>query len=113
MAKNRIPASGIVYSTDPGYNPGNENEDHLITPEPGQQKLTIALDTKQRGGKAVTLLQGFSGKEEDMKMLGKRLKSFCGTGGSVKDGQIIIQGDNREKILQWLLKNGYMKVKKM
>ena len=70
------------------------------------------MDTKRRAGKAVTLIDGFIGKEEALQELGKKLKSFCGTGGSAKDREIIIQGDQREKVLQWLIKNGYKDSKK-
>ncbi|MBZ5494472.1 MAG: translation initiation factor [Acidobacteriia bacterium] len=70
-------------------------------------------DTKQRAGKVVTLVEGFVGKEEDLKELEKKLKSYCGTGGSSKDGQIIIQGDQREKVMQWLQKNNYAKSKRI
>jgi translation initiation factor 1 len=83
------------------------------TPPAKQQKLRVRLDTKQRAGKAVTLVEGFNGKEEDREELGKKLKTFCGTGGSVKDGLIIVQGDQRDKLLQWLLKNGYTATKKI
>ena len=101
-------SNGIVYSTDPSFSlPGNESPVDTI-PSTSQQ-LKIKLDTKQRAGKAVTLVQGFVGKEEDLQQLGKKLKNFCGTGGSVKDGEIIIQGDHREKVLQWLVKSGYVK----
>ena len=72
-----------------------------------KQKLKIKLETKHRAGKAVTLITGFIGKQTDAEELGKKLKAFCGTGGSVKDDEIIVQGDNREKIKQWLNKNGY------
>ncbi len=78
--------------------------------QPASQKLLVLLDKKQRAGKVVTLVEGFEGP--GIEALGKQLKNACGTGGSVKDGQIIIQGDNREKILQWLLKNGYTASKK-
>ena len=78
-----------------------------------QQLLKIRLDTKQRAGKAVTLVTDFAGSTEDLEQLGKNLKNFCGTGGSVKDGQIIIQGDHREKVLQWLVKNGFGKSRRI
>lgn len=80
---------------------------------PTQQKLKVRLETKHRGGKAVTLIEGFSGTSEDMEDLGKKLKNFCGTGGSAKDGEIIIQGDQREKVMQWLVKNDYKLAKKI
>jgi translation initiation factor 1 len=98
--------SGLVYSTDPNFKI-EEEVDNVETLPPVQQKLKIKLDTKHRAGKAVTLITGFVGKQADAEALGKKLKSFCGTGGSVKDGEIIVQGDNREKIKQWLNKNGY------
>ncbi len=110
--KNKPDNKGFVYSTDPDFHfeEVNESRETLL---PGQQKLRIKLDTKQRAGKAVTLVAGFMGKEEDLEELGKKLKSFCGTGGSVKDGEIIVQGDQREKTLQWLMKNGYTSTKKI
>ena len=105
--KNKKGESGLVYSTDPDFSIAPEDNNTEETPSPGEQRLGIRLDTKQRAGKAVTLVDGFLGKTADMEELGKKLKTFCGTGGSVKDGFIIIQGDQREKVKQWLLKNGY------
>lgn len=114
MAKNKFNSfSALVYSTDPDFKPEQENNNPESTLSPQQQILKIWLDKKHRGGKAVTLIEGFDGTENDIKELGKKLKTFCGTGGSVKDGQIIVQGDNRDKILQWLLKQGFVKAKKM
>jgi len=97
---------GFVYSTDPGFQFEPEQE-NLETLPPAKQKLRIRLETKHRAGKAVTLVEGFSGTEEDLQELGKKLKSYCGTGGSAKDREIIVQGDQRDKVLQWLQKNGY------
>lgn len=113
MSKNKFTSTGIVYSTDPGFKPEYEQEKEQTTLEPAQQKLKLRLETKHRGGKAVTLVEGFIGTTADKEDLGKKLKSFCGTGGSVKDDEILIQGDNRDKALQWLLKNGFKNVKKL
>ena len=114
MSKKKIQSSGgLVYSTDPDFKLPDETLVEQETIDPSQQKLKIRLDTKHRAGKAVTLLEGFVGTDNDMEDLGKKLKSFCGTGGSVKDREIIVQGDNREKILQWLHKNGYKSSKKI
>jgi translation initiation factor 1 len=111
MKKKKPDSKGFVYSTDPNFH-FEEEQNNIETFTPAQQKLKIRLDTKQRGGKAVTLIEGFIGKDEDLQELGKKLKAFCGTGGSVKDGEIIIQGDQREKVVTWLKKNGYSQVKK-
>ena len=94
--KNRI---HVVYSTDPNYNYeyNNETEDETLPPE--KQNLRVMLDSKQRKGKTVTLVQGFVGREDDLKELAKLLKNKCGVGGSVKDGEIIIQGEVKEKVL--------------
>lgn len=107
MSKKRPDRNGIVFSTDPQFRPEEEERAEQETLAPKQQQLRIRLDTKQRAGKAVTLVEGFAGQEADLEDLGKKLKTHCGTGGTVKDGQIIIQGDQREKLLAWLLKNGY------
>jgi|SRR5436190_15764029 len=110
--KNKPDSRGFVFSTDPNFK--FEEEHHCSeTLLPPQQKLKVRLDTKHRAGKAVTLVEGFIGKEEDLENLGKKLKSFCGTGGSAKDGEIIIQGDQRDKVMQWFGKNGYKNVKKV
>ena len=105
--KNKGDKHGFVYSTDPTFNFQPDEENGANTLPPAQQKLRIRLETKHRGGKAVTLITGFVGTEEDLEDLSKKLKNTCGTGGSAKDNEIIIQGDQRAKVLQWLLKNGY------
>lgn len=110
--KNKADQNGYVYSTDPGFQFQN-NSGGTETPAPAMQKLRIILETKHRAGKTVTVVYGFEGKEEDLEELGKKLKNYCGTGGSAKDREIILQGDQREKALQWLLKNGYSKTKKV
>ena len=110
--KNKPDIRGFVYSTDPDFS-FEEEQSVNETLMPAQQKLKIKLDTKHRAGKAVTLVEGFIGIEEDLQDLGKKLKSFCGTGGSAKDGEIIVQGDQREKVLQWLIKNGYKNTRKI
>jgi translation initiation factor 1 len=104
---------GLIYSTDPNFKLPREVDEEQKTIEPSQQKLKIRLDSKHRAGKAVTLVEGFIGTTADVEDLGKKLKTFCGTGGSVKDGEIIVQGDNRDKVLQWLQKNGYKLVRKI
>ena len=109
MGKKQKPDNrGIVYSTDPSFKP---DEDHSSeqTLAASAQKLRISLDKRNRAGKAVTLVEGFKGTEDALQELGKSLKTFCGTGGSAKDMEIIVQGDQRDKVLQWLLKNGYNK----
>jgi translation initiation factor 1 len=109
--KGKTDMRGFVYSTDPNFNFDMPGESRVTRP-PADQPLKVKLDSKQRGGKMVTLVQGFEGIQDDLEELGKKLKAFCGTGGSAKDGEVIVQGDQREKVFQWLLKNGYLKTKK-
>ncbi len=111
MSKKKNESSGIVYSTNPDFKFNNNNNIESVTTAPAQQDLRVMRDSKQRGGKTVTLIKGFVGKEEDIEKLTKMLKTKCGTGGTFKDGEIIIQGDQREKVFDLLLAAGY-KVKK-
>lgn len=115
MNKNKIikGLGGLVYSTDPNFKMEEGPEETVATITPAQQKLRIRLDTKHRAGKAVTLVEGFNGSGEDVEALGKKLKSFCGSGGSVKDKEIIVQGDHRDKVLKWLQQQGYTQSKKI
>ncbi len=108
MAKdNRKNREGIVYSTDASFQFTHNGESEPDTLPPAGQNLKVQLDKKLRGGKQVTLITGFIGKEADLEVLSKKLKAKCGVGGSAKDGEIIIQGDFRDKILQLLLADGY------
>lgn len=96
MGRKNQQKRGIVYSTDPDFDYEFEGEEELETPEPSKQKLTIRLQ-RLKGNKVVTRISDFVGKEEDLKSLGKLLKGKCGCGGSVKDGEILLQGDFRQK----------------
>lgn len=104
---------GLVFSTNPNqaldFNKFENEEESLVAKH---QNLKVQLDKKQRAGKAVTLITGFVGTNDDLKVLGKLLKSKCGVGGAVKDGEIMVQGDFREKIMDLLIAEGY-KVKKI
>jgi translation initiation factor 1 len=102
---------GTVYSTNPDFNYEKENEGEQETLPPKQQKLIVSLDKKQRKGKSVTLVSGFMGKEEDLKELGRMLKTKCGVGGSVKEGNILVQGDFCSRVVEILQQEGY-KVKR-
>lgn len=101
----------IVYSTNPDFAYETEEEEEATTLPPQQQRLRVQLDRKNRGGKVVTLVTGFVGAEDDLKDLGKLLKSKCGVGGSAKDGEIIVQGDFKQKVIDLLLKAGYTQTK--
>jgi len=108
MAKKIVPdKNGFVYSTDPSFAFQNEKTIGVETLPPGKQRLRIVLDTRHRGGKTVTAVMGFVGKEHDLESLGKKLKQYCGTGGAVKDGQILIQGNQTSKVRAFLETAGY------
>lgn len=112
MSKKKSNSNGIVYSTNPDFKIEEESApQESLTPK--QQKLKVRLDTRQRAGKAVTLVEGFIGPDEELDSLGRQLKTHCGTGGSVKDGEILIQGDQRDKITQWLIAKGFTSAKRI
>ena len=106
MAKSFESLGGLVFSTNKNIDLSNQ-EDDVETPIPGQQDLRVWLEKNHRGGKIASVIKGFVGKQEDLEVLGKTLKTKCGTGGSAKDGEIIIQGDHREKIVTLLQQLGY------
>ena len=108
--KHNSDKNGTVYSTNPDF-AFDFNEEETVTIEPTKQNLRVMLDKKQRAGKKVTLITGFQGSDFDLAVLGKELKSACGVGGSVKDGEILMQGDFREKVLALLQEKGYTKTK--
>jgi translation initiation factor 1 len=106
MAKNK--AEGVVYSTNPDFNYQYQDTEQPETLPNKQQKLYVQLDKKARAGKQVTLVTGFVGTDTDLQVLGKKLKNLCGSGGSAKDTEILVQGDHRQKILDYLQKEGYI-----
>ena len=98
---------GMVYSTNPDFEYQTSEEEVQQTLPPQQQNLRVWLDRKQRGGKVVTLVKGFVGTDDDLADLGRMLKSQCGVGGSAKDGEIIVQGDHRDRVVELLTAAGY------
>ena len=102
---------GVTYSTNPDYSYQYEDEPQKATLPKEKQVIRISLDKRNRGGKTVTLITGFRGTDEDLAALGKSLKVKCGVGGTAKDGEIVIQGDFRQKILEILHKEGYVKTR--
>lgn len=109
--KNLSRPDGLAYSTNKDFFNDFPQEENVETLPKDKQRLRVMLDTKQRAGKVVTLVDGFVGSIDDMEALGKQLKTKCGTGGSVKDGYIIIQGDYKVKVITWLKDWGYVLTK--
>ena len=101
----------VVYSTNPDFNYDMDDDQEQVTLDKNKQNLRVSLDRKNRGGKVVTLITGFLGTENDQKERGKLLKSKSGVGGSAKDGEIIVQGDFKQKVIDLLIKEGYTKTK--
>ena len=106
MSKKINFSGGLVYSTNPNTLKPEEIEESDTLPKE-KQMLRVKVDTKQRAGKVVTLVEGFVGKADDLEVLGKMLKTKCGTGGSAKDGLILIQGDYKQKVVLFLQQAGY------
>ncbi len=109
--KHSARPDGLAYSTNKDFFNDFPEEEAAATLPKNQQKLRVKLDTKQRAGKVVTLVDGFVGTADDLEALGKQLKTKCGAGGSAKDGFILIQGDYKEKVVLWLREWGYTQTK--
>lgn len=112
MSNKNKKIKGIVYSTDPDFTYDTHGEEQEETLRPSEQKLRVMLERKGRAGKDVTLIHGFTGSDSDKEELIKKLKTYCGTGGSFKDGEMIIQGDQRDKVLKFLLDKGFKLAKR-
>ncbi|MCB0380891.1 MAG: translation initiation factor [Flavobacteriales bacterium] len=113
MSKKDKTRVNVVYSTNPNFNFEEEEFNEIETPENQQQQLKVFVDRKQRKGKSVTIVSGFEGSEEDMQNLAKTLKTKCGVGGNAKDGEILIQGELKDKVYDLLINLGYTKTKKI
>ena len=100
-------AIGVVYSTNPDFEYQYDDEPEAETLEPQRQRLRVSIDRHHRGGKTVTLVTGFVGSGDDLEELGRRLKNACGVGGTAKDGQIVIQGEQIDKVKATLMADGY------
>ena len=107
MGKNKKKRVDVVYSTNPDFNFDHEDDAAEETLPNDEQYLDVMIDRKQRKGKEVVLITGFIGTDQDLKNLGKTLKQKCGVGGSAKDGEIIVQGNQRDKIMDYLKSEGY------
>lgn len=112
MSKKIKNSINVVYSTNPNFIYQTDEVNEAETISSNLQTLYVSIDRKQRAGKEVTLVEGFIGKEDDLKELGKLLKSKCGVGGTIKEGEILIQGNFKDKIFDLLIKEGYSKTKK-
>jgi translation initiation factor 1 len=112
MSKKNKKWVNVVYSTNPDFQYEQEPEEQFKTLEKNQQKLYVSIDRKQRAGKEVTLIEGFIGSEEDHKELGRLIKTKCGVGGAVKENEILVQGNFRDKVFDLLQKEGYSQTKK-
>ena len=97
----------VVYSTNPDFKYETDDEEEVATIDKKQQKLRVSIEKKGRGGKTVTVISGFVGTDDDMKDLGKMLKTRCGVGGSIKEGEILIQGEFKQRIIELLKAEGY------
>lgn len=111
MSKKNKQRINVVYSTNPNFIYQEQSESNTETLMSSQQRLYVSIDRKQRGGKEVTLIEGFIGTDDDLKELGKLLKSKCGVGGSAKDGEILIQGNLKQKVFDLLIGLGYSQTK--
>jgi len=107
MKADKNQRQGVVYSTNPEFAYQTNAQGEAATLPPNQQQLRVQLDKKQRGGKQVTLVTGFVGTDDDLQALGKLLKTKCGAGGGAKDGEVLVQGDFRDKVLAVLVQAGY------